>query len=117
MTEMIGKTLIEQMQELSSAEDFFVFFFLPYDEKVLKVSRLHIMRRMGQYVRETDFSGLTDDEVFLATRLQLKRAYQDFVESTPLQEKVFKVFQDQAKQQRQKFVALDELSISAVAAE
>ena len=117
MKELNGLTVIEQLQRLSSAEDFFLYFFLPYDEKVVRVARLHILRRMGDYIRNTDFSGLTDDEIFLTARLQLKRAYSDFVDSSPLQEKVFKVFHDKADETAGRFVRIEEVAMPAMAAE
>ncbi|MEQ8825248.1 MAG: nitrogenase stabilizing/protective protein NifW [Filomicrobium sp.] len=117
MSDITGPTVIDQLKKLSSAEDFFLFFFLPYEEKILKVARLHIMRRMGHYISNTDFSGMGEDEVFLTARLQLKRAYLDFIESTPQREKVFKVFQDQVEAHKRTFVRIEDISTTPVAAE
>lgn len=113
MKDLSNKTLREQIDSLSSAEDFFLFFLLPYQEQVLNVNRLHIMKRMGQYLAGADFTEMTDDEVFLECRLVLKRAYMDFVESTPLQEKVFKVFADKQRELDAKFVDIGALSLAA----
>jgi nitrogenase-stabilizing/protective protein len=113
MKDLAGRTLLEQLDELSSAEDFFLFFLLPYDERVLNVCRLHIMKRMGQYLKRTEFGPMTDDEIFLHARLQLKQAYLDFVTSTPVEEKVFKVFADKAREKQGFFVDLSDLSVAA----
>lgn len=113
MKDLSGRTLLEQVEELSSAEDFFVFFLMPFDQQVVNVCRLHILRRMGQYLDQADFKGMTDDEIFLAARATLKQAYRDFIESRPLDEKVFKVFDDQQRAHAGRFVAIDDLSIAA----
>lgn len=104
-------TLINQLRSLSSAEDFFDFLAVPYDKKVLNVCRLHILKRMGQYLSREDLDGLADDEIFLACKDILSKAYADFTRSTPLQEKVFKVFQDQAEARKGKFVPLKALKV------
>lgn len=113
MRDIHGRTLMDQIDELRSAEDFFVFFLLPYDEKVLNVCRLHILKRMGAYLDQSDFTGMRDDDVFLSARMHLKTAYQDFVDSTPLKEKVFKVFTDKAREAEARFVPMGSLSIAA----
>jgi nitrogenase-stabilizing/protective protein len=88
------KTLIERLQALSSAEDFFGFFGLDYDARVLQVNRLHILKRFHQYVNHADVAPVADDiDRYRDYRAALARAYRDFVESTPAQQKVFKVFQ------------------------
>lgn len=85
----------ERLKTLSSAEDFMQFFGVPYEEQVLHVNRLHILKRFFQYLRRDDAPSPGDDvETFRRYRELLTRAYQDFVESTPAREKVFKVFQE-----------------------
>ena len=86
-------TVLEQLAKLSSAEDYFSFLGVPYDPAVLNVARLHILRRMGDNLRE---AGLEPDEEKARAyfRAHLERAYQDFVESTPIKERVFKVHKD-----------------------
>ncbi|SFC19612.1 nitrogenase stabilizing/protective protein NifW [Tropicimonas isoalkanivorans] len=105
--------VIAHIASLSSAEDIFTYLLLPYEQGVLNVSRLHIMKRMGQYLRGTDFSGYDEEEIFLATRQHLKRAYTDFVDSTPLKEKVFKVFTDKAAEHAARFVSIDQIGLAA----
>ena len=76
--------LIDQVKQLSAAEEFFDFFQVPYDRHVVAVSRLHILKRMGQYLADQSFEGMSDDDAFLAIREVLARAYTDFTRSTPL---------------------------------
>ena len=93
-------SLTQRLKALSSAEDFLQFFGVAYDEPVVHVNRLHILKRFFQYLRRSE--GLAElDEIGMFRRYRelLAQAYQDFVTSTPAQEKVFKVFQDVGGQQ------------------
>lgn len=92
--------LTQRLRELSSAEDFLDFFAVPHDMAVVHVSRLHILKRFFQYIRQE--KQLPDDNgqaLYACYRQLLVRAYDDFVASTPAREKVFKVFQDADGQQ------------------
>ena len=92
---MSDLTLAEELEELSSAEDFLTFFGIEFDAKVVHVNRLHIMQRFHDYLEKAGDS-LPDEDNEEAVRAVyttlLTRAYQDFVESDALTEKVFKVF-------------------------
>ena len=102
MNELIG-----ELAKLSSAEEFLQFFAVPFDQKVVNVSRLHILKRFYQYLRrDTDLSEVAGSEMFSRYRSHLVAAYDDFVQSTPAREKVFKVFQDTDGRQQ---VSLDSL--------
>lgn len=90
-------SFMSELGRLSSAEDFFAALDLPYDPAIVNVARLHIMRRMGQYLRGTDLAELDDDALRRACRSHLEKAYQDFVRSSPIAERVFKVHQDAVK--------------------
>ena len=88
-------TLTESLAKLSAAEEFLDFFAVPYQQAIVNVNRLHILKRFYQYLRQ-EKSLAVSDETALYKRYQslLTRAYDDFVRSTPAEEKVFKVFQD-----------------------
>jgi nitrogenase-stabilizing/protective protein len=88
------ETFIERLKALSSAEDFLLYFGVAFDEPVLRVNRLHILKRFYQYLHTADaMTGLDEVAMYRRYRELLTRAYQDFVDSTPAREKVFKVFQ------------------------
>ena len=102
--------LLAQLKTLSSAEDFLQFFGVPHDQKVVNVSRLHILKRFFQYIRqEPGLPAADDPALFGVYRRLLTAAYSDFVRSTPAQEKVFKVFQDVGGKQH---VSIDNLKAS-----
>ena len=84
-----------ELKQLSSAEDFLNFFGVPHEQSVVHVSRLHILKRFYQYIRQApELPGDNEQALYAVYRDLLVRAYSDFVRSTPAQEKVFKVFQE-----------------------
>ncbi|ABM37620.1 MULTISPECIES: nitrogenase stabilizing/protective protein NifW [Polaromonas] len=104
------ENFLQQLKTLSSAEDFMQYFGVPFDQKVMNISRLHILKRFFQYLRQETPLAQTDElQMFTAYRALLTKAYGDFVTSTPAQEKVFKVFQDTDGKQH---VTLDSLRAS-----
>jgi nitrogenase-stabilizing/protective protein len=90
--------VLEELGKLSSAEEFFSLLEVPYEPSIVQVARLHILRRMGQYLKGSEiegvFEGLPDAEIRALCREHLDRAYQDFVESSPIKERLFKVHKD-----------------------
>lgn len=105
------ETFLDQLKALSSAEDFLHFFGVPFDPEVVNVSRLHILKRFFQYLRQQSTAQSADEvQLFTTYRTLLAQAYADFVKSTPAQEKVFKVFQDTHGKQH---VSLESLKQSA----
>jgi len=88
---------LDALTKLSSAEDFFAALDVPYDPAVVNVARLHILRRMGQYLNGTEIEGLDDAAIREACRAHLAHAYEDFLRSSPIRERVFKVHQDAIK--------------------
>lgn len=91
---------ITRLKALSSANEFLDFFGIPYDERIVNVNRLHILKRFYQYLHQAEgLAGLDDVGLFTRYRELLVRAYRDFTVSTAAQEKVFKVFQDAGGQQ------------------
>jgi len=99
--------LTRSLAQLSSAEEFLDYFGVPYEQPVVNVSRLHILKRFYQYLRQEQGFGEREESAQRKRyRELLTRAYQDFVDSTPAREKVFKVFQDSAGRQH---VSVDSL--------
>ncbi len=94
MTTGANTGLLEALNKASSAEDFFNLLGVSYDPKVLAVMRLHILRRMGQYLVNEDFSSVPEPEVAKRCKSFLQQAYEDFLKSSPLDERVFKVLKD-----------------------
>jgi nitrogenase-stabilizing/protective protein len=111
-------SVLQELGRLSSAEDFFNYLDLPFEPSVVQVSRLHILRRMGQYLKGSEvdgaFEGLDDTQIKALCRAHLEQAYQDFIASSPIQERLFKVHQEAVAPKLEpasNFVALDSLKI------
>lgn len=86
-------TLRDQLARLSSAEDFLNLLEIPYDERVVQVKRLHILKRFHDYLkRSANVDTLDDKELRVLYVALLTQAYNDFVTSDAVTEKVFKVF-------------------------
>jgi nitrogenase-stabilizing/protective protein len=84
----------QALGQLSSAEEFLNFLGVEYDQRVVNVNRLHILKRFNQYLARHTFSGGSDEAIRAEYKALLVKAYGDFVKSDAATEKVFKVFQD-----------------------
>lgn len=112
--------VLRNLEELHAAEDFFAYLQVPHDPALLRVVRLHILKRMGKYLAEKDFAGMNEAAVFAEARDTLARAYADFKRSRPIDERVFKVLQEhdpsrppQDAPAQKPFVPLDALTVTA----
>jgi nitrogenase-stabilizing/protective protein len=86
--------IVLALGNLSSAEEFLNFLGVEYEQHVVNVNRLHILKRFNQYMARHTFSGTTEEALRAEYKALLERAYGDFVKSDAATEKVFKVFQD-----------------------
>ena len=105
-------TLAEALDDLVSAEDFLDYFEVPYEPSVVHVNRLHILQRFHDYLARQAPNLPPEEELQRGIyRLWLERAYQDFVTSDSLTEKVFAVFQTVSKPEggMSSFVSLDKV--------
>ena len=102
-------TLDEAMEELASAEDFLNYFGIEFEPVVVQVNRLHILQRFHNYLARTTLSENEDARRVVYTTL-LQQAYQDFVKSDALTEKVFKVFHMHEPQV--KFVPISSITVN-----
>jgi nitrogenase-stabilizing/protective protein len=99
-------TVLEDLRRLSATEEFFNYLGVSSDPAVIRVARLHILRRMGEYLKTEPLAGLEEEVVRERCRHHLETAYQDFIKSSPLEERVFKVLKDAVKPKKQAFVPL-----------
>ena len=73
-------TFVDQVQRLFSGVEPILMVTDPpygvdYDPKIVNVARLHILRRMGQYLAGEDFTGIADETVAERCKTVLERAY------------------------------------------
>ena len=66
-------SIIDKLKSLGSAEEFFEVLQVEYQPEVLQVLRLHILRRMGQYLVSAEFDGMSEDEIYAAAQTMLGR--------------------------------------------
>ena len=102
-------TLDEAMEELASAEDFLNYFGIEYEVSVVQVNRLHILQRFHNYLAKALLPDADEARRAVYATL-LQQAYQDFVKSDALTEKVFKVFHMHEPQV--KFVPLSSITVN-----
>ncbi|MFW6357630.1 MAG: nitrogenase-stabilizing/protective protein NifW [Chroococcales cyanobacterium] len=96
---------------LTDAEDYLQFFDIEYDRHFVNVNRLHILKRFSLLIQEIDqaFPDISEAEKIEKYRLALEEAYQVFLTASPLETKLFKVFQNKPKN----FVSLEDLAKKA----
>ena len=92
MTVSKNVTLEADLAGLESAEDFLDYFGVPFDPAVLQVCRLHILQRFHDYLKHAVDQPSGYDQY----RACLVRAYEDFLRSDAITEKVFRVFRQAA---------------------
>ncbi len=90
---------IDKFNQIVDAEDYFDFFQLPYDQKVVNVNRLHILKKFSQFIKEIDenYTDISSSDRLNKYCEALEKAYQVFLESTPQEQKLFKVFNEKPK--------------------
>ncbi|AWK87330.1 nitrogenase-stabilizing/protective protein NifW [Azospirillum thermophilum] len=105
----------DDLDELETAEDFLRYFTVAFDQRVVNVNRLHILQRFHDYLAaDTGLEGLDDEGTAARYRAHLERAYHDFVVSSAIAEKTFKVHKEEARKMADRFVPLDSLLGSPV---
>ncbi len=97
------------MEDLSSAEDFLDYFNIEYDQKIVHVNRLHILQRFHDYINQIESMPKSEEEQRALYADLLRGAYEDFVKSDALTEKVFKVFKMHEPQQV--FIPLENIKL------
>lgn len=87
-------SFLDNLNSLSAAEDFFTALDLPFDQKVVSVNRLHILKRFHDLLDVTALVELDDMAQKSACRVALEMAYAPFADGSG-GPKTFKVFQEQ----------------------
>ncbi|HIK14236.1 MAG TPA: nitrogenase-stabilizing/protective protein NifW [Leptolyngbyaceae cyanobacterium M33_DOE_097] len=85
-----------QFKQLVNAEDYLNFFSIPYDPQFVNVNRLHILQKFATFIKTVDSESpdLSETEKLDRYQAALKQAYDTFTISSPLDQKLFKVFND-----------------------
>ncbi len=107
-------TLDEALEDLSAAEEFLDYFGIAFDARTVQVNRLHILQRFHDYLAKAGAMPQDDAQRRSAYTRLLQQAYDDFVKSDALTEKVFKVFHMHEPQTT--FVPLAEITLNKAGA-
>ena len=107
-------TLDEALEDLSAAEEFLEYFGIAFDARTVQVNRLHILQRFHDYIAKAGCMPQDDAQRRAAYARLLQQAYDDFVQSDALTEKVFKVFHMHEPQTT--FVPLAEIMLNKAGA-
>jgi nitrogenase-stabilizing/protective protein len=107
--------IIEKLKGLGAAEEFFQILNVPFDQKILSVCRLHILKRMGQSLASFDSEGRDEAAITEACRAMLQSAYAEFESKSPMETRLFKVLQDRdparPAEKGKAFVPLSDLTL------
>lgn len=87
---------LEEFNQLADAEEYFEFFSIPYDPKIVNVNRLHILKKFAVTLREKDarLTSMNEKEKLNWYRDAFQQAYELFITSNSLEQKLFKVFNE-----------------------
>ncbi len=90
-------SVLNQFLSLTNAEDYFQFFGLAYDPKVVLINRLHILKKFSLAIQQIGINPelVAESEWMAQYRQALQQAYALFCTSTGVEQKLFKVFHDQ----------------------
>jgi len=85
--------LLPELAGASEAEEIFEALEVPYDPAVLRVYRLHVMRRFGLCAEQllAERPRASERERRAALRALLRESHEVFRRSTPREERVFRV--------------------------
>ncbi|MFB2939289.1 nitrogenase-stabilizing/protective protein NifW [Aerosakkonemataceae cyanobacterium BLCC-F154] len=90
---------LAEFRKLTDAEQYFQFFELPYEQQLVNVNRLHILKKFSQLMAEIDanFPNDSDEEKLAKYKDALIDAYNLFITSSGVEQKLFKVFKEKPK--------------------
>jgi nitrogenase-stabilizing/protective protein len=87
---------LEQFYKLTDAEDYFNFFNLDYDQRLVNVKRFHILKEYGTLIK-TGFKNLNgeDEKLLDFLKFSLLKVYGDFKNGyAPSAAQVWDMFKD-----------------------
>ncbi len=87
---------LAEFNQLVNAEDYLGFFALPYDAQFVNINRLHILQKFSKLIKRIDSEApeLSEAEKLARYQTALQEAYNTFTTSSPLDQKLFKVFNE-----------------------
>jgi len=87
-------SVIDDLKKLSAAEDFFRYLDVPFEQGIINVSRLHILKRIGQTLGAGKLDGMADDEARKIASALLKEAHDEFSGKSGVEARLFKILKE-----------------------
>jgi len=86
---------LTDFNRLTTAEDYLEYFQIAYDAHFVNINRLHILKKFSELITEINrhFPEITEAEKLEKYGEALGQAYEFFLTASPLETKLFKVFQ------------------------
>jgi len=86
---------LTDFNQLTTAEEYLEYFQIDYDPQFVNVNRLHILKKFSELISAVDshFPELGEAERLDKYGEALQEAYDVFLTASPLETKLFKVFQ------------------------
>jgi hypothetical protein len=101
----------------STAEEYLDVLEISYDATVVNINRLHILKLFGsdvEQIRDDLGNDVDPGDLLVAYREALEAAYLTFLDSTPLDHRLFKVLQDHAPElDASTFIPLSDLAFGS----
>jgi nitrogenase-stabilizing/protective protein len=73
------KMKLEDFYKITDADEYFEFFDIDYDQRLIDSKRFHLMRKFGELIEKTKTLSEEDEERLLGFyRFALLRVYKDF---------------------------------------
>lgn len=69
---------VEEFYKLRDTEDFFEFFDIEYDQKLINVKRFHMMKEYGTLIKKGMESILEENKLLEFLKFSLLRVYGDY---------------------------------------
>ncbi|HCZ19710.1 Nitrogenase-stabilizing/protective protein nifW [Wolinella succinogenes] len=80
---------LQAFERLGQCEEYFEFFGIPYDEKVMRAKRLHILKYFGDTIRKLEWVDASESQKLLLYRNALLAIYQTFLHNAPSAQEVW----------------------------
>ncbi len=84
--------ILNRLRGLSSAEEFFTTLKVPFDQGLVNVNRLHILKKFNQHMARLNVAEAAPEDQEALCAQALQQAHNDFLTTDARQEKLFSVF-------------------------
>lgn len=97
MVEEITMGTLEEFKQLTDTEQYFEFFEIPFDQRLIHAKRFHIMRKFGEMIANIpDEASMSEEKILEFYSFALMTVYKNFENGyNPSAAEVWKMFEKQ----------------------